>query len=104
MTAFNKNKAPEIGTGEDVLDKDLEFDFENAPTPNATGMLTIDVTADLGSSFEFLEVRAEGMFSENVFATGGGELTPSTTMLAIPLATLVNAILRAWPAQKQVAM
>ena len=66
----------------------LAYDFGGAPAPIGDATLTLSATADLDSSSEFLTVSAEGIFSQNVFVSGGLQQQPVTTTLTIPQFTL----------------
>ena len=66
----------------------LPYNFSAAPAPIGDGTLTLTAVADLDSSSEYLTLNAEGIFSRNVFVTGGLQQQLVTTTLTIPQAIL----------------
>jgi len=66
----------------------LNFDFTGAPSPTGDATLRVDAIADLDASTEFLTLDAEGIFTQQLFVTGGLQQQPVSTTLNIPEATL----------------
>jgi hypothetical protein len=66
----------------------LNFDFTGAPSPTGDATLDIDAIADLNGTTEFLTLDAEGIFSQQLFVTGGLQQQPISTTVTIPEATL----------------
>ncbi|MEN1678621.1 MAG: Ig-like domain-containing protein [Planctomycetota bacterium] len=64
--------------------------FAQVPTPLGDATLTFAVTADLNSANEFLAIDAEGLFTANLFVTGGSQGNPTTAAVDIPQATIAE--------------
>ncbi len=68
----------------------LTFDFNNATAPAGDGTLAITAFADLDASFEYLTLDAEGLFTQQVFVTGGLQEQTVSTSVTIPQAILAQ--------------
>ena len=68
----------------------LTFDFVGAPIPTGDGVLTLTATADLDGGTEFLSVDAEGVFTQDVFVTGGQQQIEVMTTINITQADLIS--------------
>ena len=63
---------------------DLVFEFAGATLPAGDGVLTFLAIADLDRTNEFITINAEGLFTQNLFMSGGlqGELVTTTVNIS----------------------
>jgi hypothetical protein len=66
------------------------FDVSGLPLPAGDADLDIAALADFGNSSEYVTLDFEGIYSETVFATGGGEETECHTELSISRSDLAT--------------
>jgi len=68
----------------------LEFDFTQALAPTGDGELVVYAKGDFGSSYEDLNVTAEGVSLANLFVLGGADCSMVTATVDIPGNTLAD--------------
>ena len=66
----------------------LTYNFTGAPAPTGGGILTVTAIADLNASSEFLTLNAEGIFSQNLFVSGGFQQSQVSTTVNLTQAQL----------------